>query len=124
MLFEQRGVRAQQIHRLHQLRAESKQIPFAQKPLAHAIDSRQFFLPRDFFFRDCPRVRLERCFLRFVLAAQPVNIALVIIAASPVHPGSAKKMHKIIQEFSGIGQPPEMVQLQLGDVPPQQYLVV
>ena len=64
---------------LQQLRAEGVEVALAQQAFAHAVDAREFFLPRNFFFGDVRARRARASFARLVLAAQPFDVALVVV---------------------------------------------
>ena len=111
-------------HRLHQLRAERDQVPLAQQPFAHAVRARHFLLPPEFFFLLFLRIGLELLLPFLVALPQLVDVFLVIVAAHQLVLAARKKSHEVAQKFAGVSQPLELVQLELGDMPPQQDPVV
>ncbi len=109
---------------MHQLLAERQQVAFAQQALAHAIDARQFLLPRDFILRDLQRVGFQRFLAGLVFLPQACDESLVIFRRHQLILAARKKFHEVADEFAGILQPAEMLQVEFADVPPQQNLVI
>ncbi len=51
---------------------------------------------------------------------QTRHVSIVILGRNQLVLAAREKRHKIVQEFARIGQPPEDIQFQLPDIPPQQ----
>ena len=123
-LIEQRRVVSQQLHRLQYLRAKRVEVALAKQPFAHAVDARKLFLPGHFLFRYLHGIRIESSLARLVLSAQSFDVSLIIIGRDQLVLAARKKRNEIAQEFSRLGQAPEMNQPQLGNVAAQQDPVV
>jgi len=106
------------------LRAKGEKVTLTEEAFAHAIGARKFFLPRELFFLLRPRIGFERLLARIVAVAQSFHIARVIVGSYKLILAAGEKFHKVVEKFSGISEAAEMLQLELGDMPPQEDPVV
>ena len=122
--LQKRGIRSQQLHRLHQLRTEGKQVSLAQQSFADAVNARELVLAGQFFLFKFPHIRIEQFSPLKVCLPRLVNVKLVIIGRDHLVLAARKELTEIVQEFTRRRQPPEMFQVKLGHVAPQQDPVV
>ena len=106
------------------MRAKGEKVTLTEEAFAHAIGARKFFLPRELFFLLRPRIGFERLLARIVAVAQSFHIARVIVGSYKLILAAGEKFHEVVEKFSGIGKPLEVVEFEFGDMPPQKDPVV
>src|SRR3984957_18611997 len=123
-LLAQRVVASQQMCGVHQLCAESEQVPLAEKLIADAIDAGEFFLPGDFLFGGLQGIRFEGFFLLLVRGAEGLHVFLIIIGSDQFILAAREKGDEVADEFAGILQAAKKFQVKFADITAQQNFVV
>ncbi len=109
---------------VHDLRAEGQQLAVAQQQVAGAVGARDFQQLGDFLVADGAFGFVQRAADAAKAFRLLVGIALVIVRGNQFVLAAREKIHEVAQELSGLGEAPEVVELEQGQVAAQQDPVV